>query len=56
MTVWNCPCVNSAIGLCALGSRNMLFGVITTSGLRKLRFICRRNTWNICAVVEGYTT
>jgi hypothetical protein len=36
--------------------RSIDFGVITTSGLRTLRTICRRSMWNICAGVVGVHT
>ena len=36
--------------------RSIDLGVITTSGLRKGRSICRRSMWNICAGVEGTQT
>ena len=32
----------------------MLLGVITISGLRKLRFICRRSMWKYWAGVEAH--
>ena len=36
--------------------RSRLFGVITMSGLRSARSICRRSMWNICAGVDGTQT
>ena len=37
--------MNSAASDLAIGWRNRLFGVMITSGLRKLRSIWRRSTW-----------
>ena len=36
--------------------RSSDFGVITISGLRTARSICRRSMWNICAGVVGTHT
>ncbi len=36
--------------------RSRLFGVMTISGFRSARSICRRSMWNICAGVEGTQT
>ena len=37
------------------GCRSKLLGVSTTSGLRQLRFTCRRRQWKYWAGVEGQT-
>ena len=53
ITRWKRPDTSSSIVLCAAGSRSMLLGVITISGLRCVRFRCRRIMWKTCADVVG---
>ena len=56
MTVWNVPLVNSAIGEVASLFRSSDLGVMITSGLRRLRIICRRSRWKIWLAVVGWQT
>ena len=53
---WNEPVARSCIVEVESLWRSIDFGVITTSGLRTLRTICRRSMWNICAGVVGVQT
>ena len=53
ITVWNAPLVNSSSGETASLLRSSDFGVMTISGLRNVRTICRRSRWKICAGVVG---
>ena len=56
MTSWKLPCVRSSSADTDSLCRSRLFGVMTISGLRNVRSICRRSMWNICAGVDGTQT
>ena len=53
ITVWKAPFANSWICDDASFLRSSDLGVMTMSGLRNGRNICRRSIWNICAAVLG---
>ena len=56
ITVWNSPLASSSSDDTASLCRSRLFGLITISGLRYGRSICRRSMWKICAGVDGTQT
>ncbi len=53
MTGWKPPVARSSKLETDSLWRSMLLGLKMMSGLRKVRIICRRSMWNICAGVDG---
>ncbi len=56
ITFWNRPSASSSSVDTASLCRSRLFGLITISGRRNGRSICRRSRWKICAGVVGTQT
>src|SRR3546814_7202786 len=56
ITVWKPPSASSASEDTASLWRSSDLGLITTRGLRVLRFVCMPRKWNICAGVVGTHT